>query len=42
MELEEGGWEEEEGCLMRFLITESAARRRISHRVEFERARSRK
>lgn len=25
MELEEGGWEEEEGCLMRFLITESAA-----------------
>ena len=26
MELEEGGWEEEEGCLMRFLITESAVR----------------
>ena len=36
MELEEGGWEEEEGCLMRFLITESASALRISHWVEFE------
>jgi hypothetical protein len=36
VELEEGGREEEEGCLMRFLITESAARWCISHWVEFE------